>query len=326
MKTIETRFFEYAQEALAISEYEDSVFFRHFDLFSSIATESFYVINVITNRFCYVSPNDLFLCGHSVEEALQLGNDFYKKIVYPDDLLLWEKMRKAVLRYLKDSNDNWDKVDYFCCTFRLQRKYSSLHPRPLSQMVYHRMKPIWKNDELYYLICSVRSSATQKAGNLCKYYKDGLTYEEYNSTTQRWKRKTIEPLTERERAILMLAQQGKRSKEIANNLYKGHNTIRNQITQLFSKLNVHSMQEAVDFAGNQIYPKREIELQPVEMHYKRSQVLLNEDKLLRIQQHLDDGKSNRQAAKLEGIAESTIRYWIGKGKLVVPSKNQLFVT
>lgn len=69
-----------------------------------------------------------------------------------------------------------------------------------------------------------------------------------------------ELLTERERAILMLAQQGKSSSEIADILCRGHNTIRNQIKYMFSKLKIHSMQGAIELARNShmIYPKRNV--------------------------------------------------------------------
>jgi DNA-binding NarL/FixJ family response regulator len=119
---------------------------------------------------------------------------------------------------------------------------------------------------------------------------------------------------EREKAILILAQQGKSSGEIANDLCKEENTKRNQIKPLFSKLNVHSMQEAIEFACHHrmIYTKQDIELQPIEMPCKRSRVLLTKDMLQRIQQYLDDGKSTQQAARLEGISEHAIRYWKNK--------------
>ena len=77
--------------------------------------------------------------------------------------------------------------------------------------------------------------------------KNILIYEEYNFITRRWKQQTRELLTEREKAILMLAKQGKNTVEIANDLYKGQNTIRNQIKSLFNKLKAHSIQETIEF-------------------------------------------------------------------------------
>ena len=127
----------------------------------------------------------------------------------------------------------------------------------------------------------------------------------------------IEPLTEREKAILMLARQGNNSKEIASNLCRGHYTIRNQIKALFEKLNVNSMQEAIDFSYYHclINASKQVLQKPNKTSRKKIRILLTIDRLNRIQQNLDDGKSIRQAAKLEGVAESAIRYQIKQGKL-----------
>jgi len=298
----------------------DSTFFQHLDLLSSIATESFYVIDVTANRFCYISQNNHFLCGHFVEKAFIVGDGVWKEIVYPDDLQLWGKIRKAVLSFLKDFDNERDEIDHFSCTFRLQQKFS-FSPRPLPQTILHRMKPIWTGTELHYLLCFVGSSTTKKSGNLHIHYKDGLTCKEYNTKTQRWKQKTMEPITERERAILMLARQGKSVKEIANDLHRGFHTVRNQITALFQKFKTNSIQETIDFAVNyrmlcvpkEVMKKNETFL--LETTRKKRRILLTDDMLQRIQEYLDDGKSIRQAAKLEGIAESAIRYWINKRRL-----------
>ena len=236
---------------------QTSVINQYFEQLSSIASESFYVLDVLQRSICYAKPDDLFLCGFSTEDVLWLGYDFYSEVIYSDDLPLWIDMRELILQYLKDFEEKRDEIDCFSCTFRLQRTYS-FSSRPLPQMVYHRMKPIWADNELRYLICCVESSTIGEVGNLCLHYKDGLTYSEYNFVTRRWKQKVKESLTERERAILMLAQQGKSSAEIADDLCKGHNTIRNQIKALFSKLKIHSMQGAIELARNfrMIYPKQ----------------------------------------------------------------------
>lgn len=226
------------------------------DLFSPTTRESVYVVDVPQKQFRYVKSDNLFLCGFSVKDAQELGYDFFSKIVYPADLSLWTDIGEVLLRYLKKMEKKQDEIDYFTCTFRLQRTYSFIS-RPLPQMVYHRIKPVWVDNELRYLICSVGSSTGKEAGNLCLHNKDGSGYDEYNFIAKCWKQKVKKTLTERERAILMLAQQGKSTEEIANDLCKGHYTIRNQIKALFFKLEVHSMQEAIELAHNygMIYPK-----------------------------------------------------------------------
>jgi DNA-binding NarL/FixJ family response regulator len=318
MKNLKDRFFEYAQGESSVPDERISVLIRYFDLFSSLATGSLYVLDIPRKQFCCVKPDDLFLCGYSAGDALRQGYDFYSKIIYPGDLSLWTAMHKVVLRYLNDFEEKRDETDYFSCTFRLQRKHSLPLPHPFPQMIYQRMKPVWIDNELCYLICSVKGSTVKKAGNLCMHSKDGLTYEEYNFRTGCWKRKTEEFLIEREKIILMLAREGESSVEIAVDLCKGQSTVRNQIKALFAKLNVHSMQEAIEVAcyHRMIYSRQyREESQPVEAPCKRSRVLFTEDMLQRIQQYLDNGKSIRQAAKLAGIAESSVRYWINKRRL-----------
>ena len=250
MENIEIQYLKYPQMEPIVFEDRLQTLIKYFDVFSSTITQSFYVIDIQQEQFCYIKPDDLFLCGFSVEEAQRDGYGFYSKIVSPKDLSLWTSMLNAVLKYLNSPERKWEEIDYFSCTFRLQRNYSFLPKRPVSHMVYHRMKHILHEDKLRYLICSVGSSTIKNSGNLRMYINDGLTYEEYNCKSKRWTPKIKDQLTEREVAILMLAQQGKSSKEIANDLCKGENTIRNQIKPLYSKLNVHSMQEAIEFACN----------------------------------------------------------------------------
>jgi DNA-binding CsgD family transcriptional regulator len=202
----------------------------------------------------------------------------------------------------------------------MQQGYSFLS-KPLSRMVYHRAKPVWINDQLRYFICSVVCSVEKETGNPRVYYKCGLSYEEYSFKTERWKHVKTERLTERERAILMLARQGRSSRELADTLYASYHTVRNQIGSLFLKLGVNSMLEAVVFAANrrmifgQKQDKKKFGQLPVEPTCNRARVLFTADMLQRIQQALDNGLSIRKAARQEGIAEFAIRYWIRLGRL-----------
>lgn len=250
MNAFEDPFPEYAGRITDTANEQESAFIQYCKVFSSIITDSFYVLDVVQKQFCYIKPDDLFLCGHSVEEATTLGYDFYSQIIYPEDLPLWTNIVETVQQHLKDLEEDRDEIDYFSCTFRLQRKYSFV-PRPLPQMIYLKMKPLWVDGELRYLICAMKSSTIKNIGNL-RLHKMGQIYKEYKFTTRHWHPITPQVLTERETAILMLADQGKNSREIAEALCKGQNTIQNQIKALFIKLEVHSMWEAIEVADHYI--------------------------------------------------------------------------
>jgi hypothetical protein len=72
------------------------------------------------------------------------------------------------------------------------------------------------------------------------------------------------------------------------------------------------MQEAIEFTQyhHMIYSMRDMkpqEPQSIKEPHKRKRVLLTEEMFQRIQQHLDDDKSIRQAARMESISECAIR-------------------
>lgn len=218
-----------------------SVSIQYFDWLSSVVTESFYVVDLLQKKICYVKTNRFLQLG--------LENDFHSNAIYKEDLSMWMTMFRIITQYLEMIGEKRNDINYFSCTFRLQRKCSFVS-RPLPQMVYQRIKHIYEDGELRFLICIVKNTTTKSSGNLRVYNKGCMNFSEYDFVTNSWKQQVVESLTERERVILLLAQQGKSSREIANDLCRGENTIRNQIKSLFLKLKVHSMQEAIEYACN----------------------------------------------------------------------------
>lgn len=319
MKTSGDTFSNCGESMTDISKEQMPPLIQCCETFSSLFTDSFYVLDIRQKQFCYIKPHNLFLCGHSVEEVMKLGYDFYSRIIHPEDLPLWENILRIIPQYLKSRKEKCEEIDYFSCTFRLLHT-CSFATHPLSQMVYQRMKPVWMEGELRYLICSVQSSAIKKIGNLCLHNTGKWMCEEYNFVTKRWKPIPLKILTERENTILLLSKQGKSTGEIAHDLCKGQNTIQNQIKALFTKLDVHSMQEAIEVANYYCItqPSPDVEGRTPstdEKEKKGRRGTFTEDKLERIQEYLNIGKSIRQTAKLGKVSESAIRYWIGKGKL-----------
>ena len=80
MKKKENFFFEFTKEEVTAPNELTSDLVRCFDLFTSIITESFYVMDIRENKFCYISPHGPFLCDYTAKEALLLGYDFYLKL------------------------------------------------------------------------------------------------------------------------------------------------------------------------------------------------------------------------------------------------------
>lgn len=227
---------------------QTSDLFPSLDHLSFAIKEGLFVLDIQRKQFYFVERSDLFLCGFSAKNALKIGYEFYLKIIHPEDLSLWTDMNNAIFQYLKEVEETQTKIDSFCCTYRLQRNYGLKLPRPLPQMIYRRMQPVWKDGKVRYLICSINTSTCKKVGNLHIYYKDEVTYKEYNLSSGCWEQKTKVLLTKREKEILTLVEQGKNPREIADYLCRGYETVRNQITSIYSKLDVHSMPKALEVA------------------------------------------------------------------------------
>jgi DNA-binding CsgD family transcriptional regulator len=255
---------------------------HYYDTLSAIAPGGFYVIDTSTDEFPYVSPHNLLLCGYSVDEALAAGVDFHEKVIASADFDEWKKIYEAILIRLDECKEEDTPVDYFSCNFRLRRCYSFRH-KPLLQMVTLRMAPFWKDSTTCLLYCTIKSSTGKTTGNLCLHNKDGQASEKYCSHSKKWESFTINPLTEREQAILRCAIQGRSTKEMADLFYKSQHTIQNQIKSLFQKLGVNSMPEAIEFASKHkmIYaPKKttsKSKKQPEPVNPKKARVSLTPD-------------------------------------------------
>lgn len=284
---------------------------QHYDLMSSLTPGAFYVINTATGGFSYVAPNDLFLCGYPVEEALVMGINFHEKIMTSADFEQWEEIYKAVSSYLSECKEKSASIEYFSCILRLQRTYS-FKKKPIPQMVTLRILPSWE-DNTHHLICSIRSSTAKAAGNFRLHHKCRQT-DIYCFRSKKWKCLAIKPLTEREQAILILSIQGKSAQEISDILHKSSKTIKTQINTLFQKLSVNSMREAIEFTSkhNMIYAS----LKKLTLNkQKRKRILFTSDLQQQIQGQIDTGIEVRAVAKMMKVNESTIRSWLKKGKL-----------
>jgi DNA-binding CsgD family transcriptional regulator len=207
-----------------------------------------YVVNFQKQRFHYVSKHNLFLCGHSQEEAMQSGYDFYSRIVHTEDLTLFIKQYRAILKYICEEQDKQDEIDYFSFTFRI--KGSPPMDESEYLMVYHRLKPVFVNEALCFGLCTLDYSVIRDSGNLRVYLKDNPDFYEYSFQSEKWNLQQGERLTMQEIKILRLSKQRICNKEIAAKLNISYDRLRHIKTQLFQKLNVETMEQAIIYATN----------------------------------------------------------------------------
>jgi hypothetical protein len=107
-------------------------------------------------------------------------------------------------------------------------------------------------------------------------------------------------------------------KEIADMLCVAEKTVSNLKENLYGKLGVHTMAQAIIFATNHrmIFATEAcLKQQAVGIAPKRTRQRLTPEILLRIQQGVNNGVSINSIAKKEAVSEGAIRYAIKQGKI-----------
>jgi DNA-binding CsgD family transcriptional regulator len=229
-----------------LSETDDDeikYFVKVLELTSKICNTSIYVIDFRKECFHFVSEHDLFLSGFSSGDILKIGYVFFRKVIHPDDIQLFINTHRIVSQYLFDPNCNQEEIDHFAFNFRLINNKFPL-------MVHIKLIPIFINGHIRIAVCQLSNSVIKFSGNLIVYNKDEKMYSSYSFEKRIWLQKELLRLTKREKEIITLSQQGKSSKEIADILNIASKTVWNIETNLYRKLNVHSMMETVSYITN----------------------------------------------------------------------------
>jgi DNA-binding CsgD family transcriptional regulator len=209
----------------------------NFGDFTDIFSEVVYLVDFVERRFLFVGNNDIFLCVHSVEDAMTLGYGFYPRVVHKDDLSLLKEVETAILNRFYEISDIGN-VNYFSFSVRIGRKTKYL-------MVNHKVKPVLINGQIRYGVCLLSNSVLSVSGSLRAHHYQYMHQEDYLQRRKKWERNKDMILTLREQEILLMTSQGKSARDIADTLCISYNTFRNQKSSIYRKLNVHSMTQAV---------------------------------------------------------------------------------
>jgi DNA-binding NarL/FixJ family response regulator len=297
-----------------------------FEALASICRGSVYVFDFQENCFRYINNHDLFLCGHSADEVKRLGYSFYPEIIHPDDMPLLKKIVRRILKTGRNTKQQND-MHYFSCTVRI-RMYPQQGKQPHYLTSYHKMVPIFENGRIRFGVCLLTCSETKTTGNsnrdlgnLRLYYKDNERYDEYSFKNRKWKTYKIEHLTEIEKIILIRAMCGESNTSLAAKLCMSNSKLAHILTELYQKLGVKTMLQALVHSinhsllfrrssGDDDVPKSENRKTKKERRNK-----LTPEVLKHIQTCLDSGQSIRSIAKEVEVSESAIRKAISYKKL-----------
>ena len=210
---------------------------------SRMCNKSVYVLDYAKQDFFYMSPHPLFLCGYTVEEALEMGVDFYEKTIAPENqemmLELCRTGRQFFAEAVQDDNKGCDVIMSY--DIYLQHKDGT------KTLINHKLSPLCMTEsgEMWLVICVVDYSSRKKAGNVVYSRNDKTEYYTYDFC-----KKQIFPyhppkLTKREKEISLLTMRGYNVKMIAEELGISQNTVKNHRTHIEEKLSSSNLFDTI---------------------------------------------------------------------------------
>ncbi|MCR5455015.1 MAG: helix-turn-helix transcriptional regulator [Bacteroidales bacterium] len=199
-----------------------------------------YVFDYTKRAVVYVSPNIASWCNIQPSDITTNGCDAYLKYINEEDLQMLLEINQAVFNFLKKFPDD-ESASY---TVSYDFRYGQL-------MVNQHYKPVAvKDGNVMMAVCVVSLSSSKESGNIIMDSPKSKCAYEYSTKLKKWIKKKKIHLTDKEKEIIRLSVQGLNTTQIAEATHKKEDTIKSQKKNLFHKLSVHSMAEAIRMASN----------------------------------------------------------------------------
>ncbi|MBB2148052.1 response regulator transcription factor [Pedobacter gandavensis] len=212
--------------------------------FARLTYESIYVIDYEKMAFEYVSDNPLFLCGHTSEEVLNMGYDFYFKNVPEDDLQLLNLINEAGFDFFEKLPGNTKKMYSITYDFHLVNEDGK------HILINHKLTPLFltSDKKLWKAMCIVSISHHKNAGNICIHKQGTNDVWELNIKHMVWRKIEKPKLSKRELEILRLHAQGLTINQIAEKIFVAPDTVKYYRRRIFDRLGVSNIVEALSYA------------------------------------------------------------------------------
>ncbi len=119
-------------------------------------------------------------------------------------------------------------------------------------LVNHKLTPLvlTSDGRIWLALCVVSVSTHTTPGHIEMHCAGSPDFYEYNIVTQRWDKRSIPTLTEGEKSVITLSIQGLTMLEIADKMCLSPDTIKKYRKQIFEKLGVRNISEAIVAATN----------------------------------------------------------------------------
>ena len=204
-----------------------------------------YIIDYFHQDFIYASDNLAYLCGLQPKQLLEAGYQMYIDHVPENDLQMLLEVNKKGFDLFNELPVE-DRLEY-----TISYDFHLVNGKQ-SRLIHHHLTPILLTDDgrIWLALCTISLAATDESGHIIM-QKSGERWRfEYSTLKHKWEKKECITLSETEREVLRLSAQGYTMNDIADRMCKSVDTIKACKRNLFAKLGVKNIAEALSYAIN----------------------------------------------------------------------------
>lgn len=215
------------------------------EAFSRSTYQSIYIIDYFRRKFLYVSPNSLLLCGMTPEKMMEINYKFYLDYVPEEDQSMLIEFNRVGFDFFNklpaEEKGEW----YIQYDFNI---INDGHPI----LINHKLTSLalTSDGRIWLALCVVSASNHTTSGHIEVHRMGSSEFLEYNRTTGRWDKRSMPKLTDGEKSVITLSIQGYTMAEIADRMCLSPDTIKKYRKQIFEKLGVRNISEAIVAATN----------------------------------------------------------------------------
>jgi DNA-binding CsgD family transcriptional regulator len=214
--------------------------------FTKITNQSAYIIDYHQQGFAYMSSHPLFLCGYTAEQVKEWGYRYYARVVPEEDIKMLLEINQKGFDFFYSLPIEQRAKGFISYDFRI------VHPQRQPLLVNQRLTPLYLTDDgnIWLALCIINISTNKQPGNVVIQMLDEPTQHRYSFESKRFV--TFKPtlLSEREKQVLEFAARGYSEQETADELFVDLNTVKYHKKNLYLKLDVKNMAEAIYCAGS----------------------------------------------------------------------------
>lgn len=228
------------EEYFALQPYIDSVV-----AFARLTYKSLYIIDYNKMNFLYVSDNPLFLCGESVEMVQKEGYAFYHRHVPEKDLEFLTSINRAGFEFFRgvpvsDRSKYTISYNFHLCQNEDRTRI----------LINHQITPLKldTSGNIWLALCLVSLAPSQDTDVAYITAVSSNAVWEFSLKSRRWGQIENIVLSEHEKAVIRLANQGLSVGDIAKRINRSEDSVKGYRKSLFQKLGVGNISEAIAVA------------------------------------------------------------------------------